>query len=113
MHCVCALKAIDYIVEYNSKPDSMMARHERTTTSVHFTGMCEFLANGQSTDRTVIGSLQVNTTVLVSALYKCIIHVRIEFRALATLCVCVKLASHPTNLLSESPRIRMQMSNLN
>ena len=38
MHCICALKAmcVDYIVEYDSKPDSMVARHKRTTISAFY-----------------------------------------------------------------------------
>ena len=74
MHCVCALKAtcVDYIAKYNLKPDSMVARHERTTTRMHFAGTYEFLTNAQSTVRTVIGSSRVNTTVLASALHECI-----------------------------------------
>ena len=68
MHCIFALNAtcVDYIVEYNSKPDSMLAKHEKTTTRVHFTGTYEFLTNAQSRARTVIRSSQVNTTILAS-----------------------------------------------
>ena len=77
MHCIFALNAIcvDYMAEYNSKPDSMFARHENTTTHMHFTGTYEFLANTRSRACTMIRSLQVNTTVLASALYECITRV--------------------------------------
>ena len=74
MHCIFALNAmcVDYIMEYNSKPDSMLARHEKTTTHMHFTDTCKFLANAQSRARTMIRSFRVNITVLASTLYKCI-----------------------------------------
>ena len=74
MHCIFTLNAtcVDYIVEYNSKPDSMLATHEKTTKSVHFTGTYEFLANVQSRTRTVIHSSRVNKTLLVSVLHECI-----------------------------------------
>ena len=47
MHCIFVLNAtcVDYIVEYNSKPDSMLTKYKKTTTCMHFTGMYEFLAN--------------------------------------------------------------------
>ena len=103
---------VDHIAEYNLKPDLMVARHEKTTTSVHFTGMYEFLANAQSRAHTVIRSLQVNTTVLAGALHECITHV--EDRILSSrLCVHVKFASCLTNLWSDSPRTRMQVLSLN
>ena len=114
MHCICALKAtcVDYIAEYNSKPDSMVARHERTTTCVHFTGMYKFLANAQSGVRSMIRSSRVNTTVFASTLHKCI--TLVEDRILSSrLCIHVKLTSCLTNLLSNSPRTCVQISSLN
>ena len=103
---------VDYIVEYNSKLDSMVVRHEKTTTRVNFQGTYEFLVNAQSRARTVIRSSRVNTSVLASALNECITHVE-DGISNSRLCVCVQLVSCSTNLSSNSYRTCLQMSSLN
>ena len=74
LHIALNATCVDYIAD-NSKPDSMLARHEKTSTCVHFTGMYEFLANTQSRICTMICSSRVNITVLASALHECITRV--------------------------------------
>ena len=114
MHCIFTLKAmcVDYIARYNLKPDSMVARNEKTTTRVHFTGTYEYLMNAQFRAHTVMRSWRVNTTVLASALHECITRVEVRISS-SRLCVRMKLTSCPTNLSSDSPRTCVQMSSLN